>query len=120
MSSSDSWLGCYKASDRIQLTEDVALPKESDLGQVGLQRRQICPRSASFNMVDDKWLLGVRRSIGNSFSAARLNDAPLAHALSPVVEPGAQGAVSNWPESRSSLVAVTSGNRIVTVVPALG
>ena len=43
--------------------KDVAIPKESDLGQVGLQRRQICPRSASFSMVDGKWLSG--RSLGN-------------------------------------------------------
>jgi len=50
--------------------KDVAIPKESDLGQVGLQRRQICLRSASFSMVDGKWLSG--RCIGNSFPAARL------------------------------------------------
>jgi|GEM_PF-2205068 len=40
--------------------KDVAIPKESDLGQVGLQRRQICPRSASFSMIDGKWLSGRR------------------------------------------------------------
>ena len=30
------------------------------MGQVGLQRRQICPRSASFSMIDGKWLSGRR------------------------------------------------------------
>ncbi len=43
--------------------KDVALPKDSDLGQVGRQRRQICPGSASFSIVDGEWLSGCR--IGN-------------------------------------------------------
>ena len=43
-----------KASGRIAFTKELAMPKESGLGQVGL-RRPICPKSAVFS-VDDRYL----------------------------------------------------------------